>query len=99
MTKRPSFAVRNEETYNNFVQSNPIIVIVHNPLGESSYERSACVARSSHVRNSQFDYFEMNPPDEGFEHMPTCSTSNSLIHPATHALNENYRSIHHRYSD
>ena len=31
--------------------------------------------------------YEINPPEEGFEPMSTCSTSNSLIHSATLAKN------------
>ena len=38
------------------------------------------------IVNPQFDNVEINPLEEGFEAMPTCFTSNSLIHSATHAL-------------
>ena len=68
------------------MQSNPIIDIVHNPFGESSNEQSAFVARRSHDRNSQFDNFEINPPEVEFEPMlmialinPTLSFSLNLL--------------------
>ena len=51
------------------MKSNPIIDKVHNPFVESSYEHSACVVRGNHDRNIQFDSFEINPPEVGFEPM------------------------------
>ena len=50
------------------MKSTLIIDIVHHPFGESSYEHSASVARSSRDRNFQFDNFEINQPELGFEH-------------------------------